>query len=54
MNLISVGIIALIVLCVVGFLANCYKKVGPNEVLIITGGMLTGPYVVVNTVSAKQ
>ena len=45
MSLISVGIIALIVLCAVGFLANCYKKVGPNEVLIITGGMLTGPYV---------
>lgn len=37
-------ILVLVILCIT-FLAQCYKKVGPNEVLIITGGMLTGPYV---------
>lgn len=42
----SIGLVILVlVVLLIAFLAGCYKKVGPNEVLIITGGMLTGPYV---------
>lgn len=37
-------IIAIIVVLLI-VLASCYKKVGPNEVLVVTGGWLTGPYV---------
>ena len=42
----SIGLVILVlVVLMIAVLAGCYKKVGPNEVLIITGGMLTGPYV---------
>lgn len=41
-----VGSIIAIVL-VIGGLVSCYRKVGPNEVLIITGGLLKGPYLTI-------
>ena len=41
-----VGSIIAIVL-VIGVLVSCYRKVGPNEVLIITGGLLKGPYLTI-------
>lgn len=37
-------IIAVIVILIVAFIAGRYRKVGPNQALIITGGMLKGPY----------
>lgn len=38
-------IIAAVVVILLLLLAGCYKKVGPNKVLIVTGGWLHGPYV---------
>lgn len=40
-------IIAVLVILLIVFLASRYYKVGPNQVLIITGGMLKGPYLTV-------
>lgn len=38
-------IIAFFIIIILALIANCYKKVGPNEVLVVTGGWLKGPYV---------
>lgn len=38
-------IIAIVVVTILAAAVFSYKKVGPNEVLIVTGGMLHGPYV---------
>lgn len=38
-------VIGVVVVLVLGTLITSYRKVGPNEVLIVTGGMLHGPYV---------
>lgn len=40
-------IIIAIVLIILGAIAGRYRKVGPNQVLIITGGLLKGPYLTV-------
>lgn len=37
-------IIGVIVVLLIATIAGRYRKVGPNQVLIITGGMLKGPY----------
>ena len=42
--LLNIIIGALVIVILAGLLSS-YKKVGPNEVLIVTGGMLHGPYV---------
>lgn len=42
--LLNIIIVALVIVVLAGLLSS-YKKVGPNEVLIVTGGMLHGPYV---------
>lgn len=42
--LLNIIIVALVIVILAGLLSS-YKKVGPNEVLIVTGGMLHGPYV---------
>lgn len=39
------AIVIVVVLVLLSALASCYKKVGPNKVLIVTGGWLHGPYV---------
>ncbi|KRL84415.1 inner membrane protein yqik [Ligilactobacillus equi DSM 15833 = JCM 10991] len=39
------AIIVVIVLIVLSIPISAYKKVAPNEVLIVTGGWLSGPYV---------
>lgn len=38
-------ILMVVILLLLIVLLSSYKKVGPNEVLIVTGGMLHGPYV---------
>lgn len=43
--LVLVSIICVIV-ALIALLGMCYRKVGPNQVLIITGGLLNGPYLV--------
>lgn len=40
-------IIVVLVLLVISMIASRYRKVGPNQVLIITGGLLKGPYLTV-------
>lgn len=41
-------LVATIILILLFVLISSYKKVGPNEVLIITGGFLHGPFVMSN------
>lgn len=43
--LVLISIICVIV-ALIALLGMCYRKVGPNQVLIITGGLLNGPYLV--------
>lgn len=43
--IIFISIICVIV-AFIALLGMCYRKVGPNQVLIITGGLLNGPYLV--------
>lgn len=43
--IIFISIICVIV-ALIALLGMCYRKVGPNQVLIITGGLLNGPYLV--------
>ena len=45
--MISKIIIVVLVLLVLSMIASRYRKVGPNQVLIITGGLLKGPYLTV-------
>lgn len=40
-----IAIVAILIVIVA--IAGCYRKVGPNQVLIITGGMLKGPYLTI-------
>lgn len=35
-----------VIIALIALLGMCYRKVGPNQVLIITGGLLNGPYLV--------
>lgn len=44
----GIFLIAAIILVLLFVLISSYKKVGPNEVLIITGGFLHGPFVMSN------
>ena len=43
--LVLISIICVII-ALIALLGMCYRKVGPNQVLIITGGLLNGPYLV--------
>lgn len=43
--LVLISIICAIIV-LIALLGICYRKVGPNQVLIITGGLLNGPYLV--------
>lgn len=43
--LVLISIICVVV-ALIALLGMCYRKVGPNQVLIITGGLLNGPYLV--------
>ena len=45
--MISKIVIVVLVLLVLSMIASRYRKVGPNQVLIITGGLLKGPYLTV-------
>lgn len=47
-SLIITGIIAFLIIIISIVLITAYKKVAPNEVLIVTGGFLAGPYVQTN------
>lgn len=41
----TIAIVVIAILIILGLISHYYVKVGPNEVLIVTGGCLNGPYV---------
>ena len=41
----TISIVVIAILIILGLISHYYVKVGPNEVLIVTGGCLNGPYV---------
>jgi flotillin len=47
-SLIITGVIAFLIVILAVIIITAYKKVAPNEVLIVTGGFLAGPYVQTN------